>query len=843
MKNLDSYDYKSREQYWRSKWQEDNIYKYIKGVPRNKTYSIDTPPPTVSGQLHMGHILSYTQADFIARYQRMKGMNVFYPIGFDDNGLPTERLVEKMKNIRASNMPRQEFIRNCHDVIEVEEEKFASLFLSIGLSVDWSLKYQTISDSSRAISQLSFLDLVEKSEIYRAEKPVLWDPLDQTALAQVDIEDKEKNSEMHNIAFKTAHGDELLIATTRPELLPACVCLLFHPEDTRYRHLENSRAFSPLFEEEVPIIPDPLVKQDKGTGLVMCCTFGDTTDIAWWMNHKLPLKIMLDKSGRICKGLKFNSRYGDNYFNQIIGMKVTEARAKILELLRESKLLKTSVPISQTVKCAERSGAPLEIITTPQWFVRTTIHKEALIARSQELEWHPINMKIKLDNWINGVSWDWCISRQRFFGVPFPVWYSLRKGEEGKPIFANKAQLPVDPLVDLPEGYSRDEVVADEDVMDTWATSAVSPQLATKAINEKYHITQEDHANLFPFDLRPQAHEILRSWAFYTILKSHLHSDSLPWSNIMVSGWCLASDKTKMSKSKGNIVSPVSLIENYSADVIRYWASNSHLGHDTAFSEELLKIGKKLVNKLWNASKFASNHFKKIDTEDLSLEKALQTQVIFYEMDLWLITRLIRTIDLATSAYEKYEYAEAIEYIESFFWKDFCDNYLEISKARCYNENGMNDKGQMSGIYTLYFTLKNILILFAPVMPYITEEIYSSIYTTSSIHDKNIWPDISLDILPQAAPIAESMGNHLIDILNLVRRAKAEKNLSIKSPIKELSFAFAGKFSENSIQDLMQVTNSTKISLLDVSDTKKYDIYSQIVESDTGDVIGVQYFQ
>ncbi len=829
-----NYNFAENEKKIQEKWTANKVYKYDTSSKREDSYVIDTPPPTVSGQLHMGHIFSYTQTDFIARFQRMRGKNVFYPMGFDDNGLPTERLVEKEKNIKAVQTDREEFKKICAEIIEREEVKFQNLFTSMALSVDWDLKYQSISPRSCAISQLSFLDLFAKNEIYRADQPIFWDPVDQTALAQADIEEKEKQSEMHDIIFKSEKGEELVIATTRPELLPACVAVLYNPEDLRYKHLKGLDAISPLFGAKVPFIEDDQVLQEKGSGLVMCCTFGDSTDIAWWQKYKLPLKIIFDKNGKIKEDVKFDSKEANDNYEKLIGLYVKQARSKIIELLTEEGLLIKSVGITHNVKCAERSGAPLEIITTPQWFVKTIKHKEQLLKRSEELDWHPRTMKIKLDNWINSISWDWCISRQRFFGVPFPVWYSKKEGEEGKILLADKAQLPVDPIKDLPHGYSRDEVIPDLDVMDTWATSSVSPQLSTFAITEDFALDYERHKNLFPFDLRPQAHEILRTWAFYTILKSHLHENTLPWKNIMISGWCLAEDKTKMSKSKGNIISPVNLIENYGADVVRYWASTSRLGADTAFSEELLKIGKKLVNKIWNASKFASVHFNKINIPNSTLEELVHNKEIFHDIDLWLIAKLQKTLHEATSELEAYEYACAREAIESFFWKDFCDNYLEISKVRCYNEDGSDNAGQRSAILTLYHVLKIILKIFAIYIPHVTEEIYQNLYISGeSIHSKGAWPKIeNLQINEEV----RLMGDNLVIILDLVRKAKASKNISMKSLIKILYISRSLKLSDASISDLKNVTNSEKIEFSEAI-TENADIFLDDAKNMVGVVL------
>ncbi|MDX2049614.1 MAG: valine--tRNA ligase [Rickettsiaceae bacterium] len=821
MKDFGNYDYSSAEAKWQKYWQENRIYAYKKDQGRSETFSVDTPPPTVSGHLHMGHIFSYTQADFIVRFQRMVGKNIFYPMGYDDNGLPTERLVEKLKKIKAHQLDREEFIKICKEVVQHEEDKFESLFKSLGLSVDWDLKYQTISENSAKVSQLSFLDLLEKGQLYRAHKPVLWDTVDRTALAQADTEDKEKNSFMHYVSFKDESESDLVIATTRPELLPACVCLLYHPDDERYKYLEGKFATSPLFKEKVPVISDDKVKQDKGTGLVMCCTFGDTTDVAWWSEHKLPLKIIIDESGKIKPGLKFQEPKANDVFAKLIGLNVIGAREVILEFLKEDGRLVKSVPVIQNVKCAERSGAPVEILSTLQWFIKTIEHKDILLKRSMELEWRPKHMKIRLDSWINSLNSDWCISRQRFFGVPVPVWYSKRKGEEGKIIIPDLDELPVDPQKHIPKGYQKHEVEPDRDVLDTWATSSISPQLSTCAINSKYNVTYEKHLSLFPFDLRPQAHEIIRTWAFYTILKAHLHENTLPWKNIMISGWCLADDKTKMSKSKGNIVSPVALIEKYGADPIRYWASSSRLGADTAFSEDLLKDGKRLVNKIWNASKYAASHFASFDLNDisitsLSLEELVQNGTISHEIDLWIISKMQAVLRNVSSAFLEYEYAEAVSSAEQFFWRDFCDNYLEITKSRCYNEASKDKSGQISALCTIYHVLKNLLLIFSPVVPHVTEEIYSIIYKSSgsqaSIHAPGTWPLVYETLVNKEN---EGKIEKFIKILELVRRDKTSNQISIKKTVSAIILPNNLNFSAKVTEELKNVCNAVEIKYVD----------------------------
>jgi valyl-tRNA synthetase len=806
------YKFDESEKKWQNFWQEKKIYHWNENEPRENTFVVDTPPPTVSGQLHIGHVYSYTHTDFIVRHRRMKGLNIFYPIGFDDNGLPTERLVEKKKDIRANGMNRQEFVDICKEVILTEEEKFRDLFNQIALSVDWNVEYQTINPISSKISQMSFLDLVDKNQIYRDSQPMLWDPVDQTALAQADIEDAEKTTFMNDIYFELEDGTKITIATTRPELLAACVSVFYHPDDKRYNHLAGKFAISPLFGVKVPLLPDDMADPEKGTGLVMCCTFGDQTDIHWWRKHKLPTKIIISKYGTI-EDIKFDETCVDHsrakhFADQITGLKVKAARDKIIELLKEERLLVSQVERTQTVKCAERSGAPLEILTTPQWFVKTIIHKEALLAKSGELNWYPASMKIKLDKWIEGIGLDWCISRQRYFGVPFPVWYSNRTGEEGKILFAKPHQLPVDPIVDLPEGYSRGEVIADTDVMDTWSTSSVSPQLSSHGITDSYMIDKERHAKLFPADLRPQAHEILRTWAFYTMLKSYLHEDTLPWKNIMISGWCLAADKSKMSKSKGNVLVPETLLETYGADVIRYWSASSKLGADTAYSEDLMNEGKRLVNKLWNAAKFVSNHFDKIPDGDKALSLMEVKDKITCDFDKYTLNRLVDLVEFADHELNNYEYATAMDKTTEFFWW-FCDNYLEISKTRAYNEQKNNDAGAMSAYLTLYHSLKILLQLFAPIMPHITEELYQILYVSQgeSIHERGTWPQIT------DAKFADFDGvksQDLLEIVELVRKIKAQDNLSIKAPVEYIEI-MGTILPDNLISDLKDVTSAKEI--------------------------------
>lgn len=801
------YKHQEIEKKWQSIWHESGIYNWEEELPREQTFVIDTPPPTVSGTLHMGHVFSYTQADFIARFQRMTGKTVFYPMGFDDNGLPTERLVEKVKKIRANNMPREDFVKVCKEVVIEAEEEFRRLFKSIALSIDWSQEYQTISDKSVSLSQMSFLDLIDKDRVYRKLQPTLWDPIDATALAQAEAIDIEVSSVMNEIIFQTESQENFIISTTRPELLPACVAVFYNPEDKRYKHLAGKNAITPLFGVKVPIIADNKVDIEKGTGIVMCCTFGDATDIEWWKIYNLETRVILNKWGKIDSMSWIDP---SKFTTQLEGLKVKDAREKILEFLTEEKILVNQTPITHAVKCGERSNAPLEFLVTSQWFIKLLDIKQELLVQSAKCNWHPNYMKIRLDNWIEGLKWDWCISRQRFFGVPFPVWYSKRKEEEGKILFAHKDDLPVNPLVDLPRGYKREEVQADLDIMDTWATSSISPQLNSGSINEKYSLDYKRHKKLFPADMRPQAHEIIRVWSFYTIIKSFLHEESIPWNNLMISGWCLASDKTKMSKSKGNIVTPVNLIEEKGADIVRYWASNSKLGTDITYSEDIFKLGQKLINKLWNAAKFTELQLENLTTTPRSIREDIEDGFIFKPVDLWLLSHLKETTEKATLELNNFEYCNARVLIESFFWNIYCDNYIEIVKTRAYGENDTNKKDQTSALLTMYHSMNILLKLFAPYLPHVTEEIYSCLYGDKLISQRGSWPNTT-DIIRNEEAI--KLGDGLVNILDAVRKIKAENKISVSFPIQNL-YIVSNKSSMNLTlikDDLANVTKAIKI--------------------------------
>jgi valyl-tRNA synthetase len=788
----EKYETRDIEAKWQARWEAQCTYAWNPDEPRTQSYIIDTPPPTVSGYLHIGHVYSYTQTDLIARYRRMAGENVFYPMGFDDNGLPTERLVEKTRGIRAVDMSREDFIAICHEVARESEQDFRKLFRNIALSVDWSLEYQTISAHCRKISQLSALDLFQKDHLYRRLQPTLWDPVDRTALAQAEVVEKETPGTMWQVVFGLERDGEIVVGTTRPELIGACCALMIHPEHPRRYDLEGTRAISPLFLVPVPIIVDTRVDPEIGSGVVMCCTFGDTTDIEWWRTYNLPTRVILDKAGRLTEmpGLggpdwpSLDLNGARSAAAGLAGSKVTSARQKIVDMLRARAAVRSHNDLIRMVPCAERSGAPLEILVTPQWFVRTLDKKDALLQKGREIQWFPDYMRARYESWVENLKWDWCISRQRYFGVPFPFWYSKRAGEEGHIIPARPEDLPVNPLVDLPRGYAAHEVEPDPDVMDTWATSSVSPQINSYGIAPGFSIDSERHRKLFPATMRPQAHEIIRTWAFYTILKALLHEGQIPWKHIAISGWCLAPDRSKMSKSKGNVVTPDSLLERYGADAIRYWTATSKLGNDTALSEDVLKQGRRLVTKLWNASRFTALQLEGFDKRPSTPLQDLEQRYIVDLFDRWILSRVGATVATATSAYEAYEYADALRAIERFFWSDFCDNYLELVKGRAYGDAG-TPANQRSARYTLWHCLEATLRLLAPTLPHVTEEIYSALFPSrcavvNSIHARGNWPRAADQVQERDA---ERIGGAGIGILALLRKLKSQRNISLKTPV------------------------------------------------------------
>ena len=755
------YDPKEAEPRLQAFWEKEGIYKFDPTSDR-PVYSIDTPPPTVSGSLHIGHAFNFTAFDAIARFKRMKGFNLFFPFGTDDNGLATERLIEKIKGVKAVSMKRKDFVKLCLDTLVGLRKEYISEIKRIGISCDWDIFYTTIDEHCQRISQRSFIELYKKGREYQKEAPTIWCSECQTAIAQVELKDKEAQTTFNDIAFKIDEKD-LIISTTRPELLPSCVAVFYNPADARYKKLKGKKAKVPLFDFSVPILEDEKVDTSKGTGIVMCCTFGDQTDIEWWREHKLPLKISITKEG------KMNEAAG-----KYSGMLIKEARKKIIEDLKKEGLLRKQEKITHTLNVHERCGTDIEFLVTRQWFIGYLDLKEKFLELGNKLNWNPEFMHVRYDNWIKGLKWDWCISRQRYFGVPFPLWYCKTCNEI---ILANKNNLPVDPLIDKPPvkkcpKCNSSEFIPEQDVMDTWATSSLTPRLAIELF-EKNLEYKELEKKLYPMSLRPQAQDIITFWLFNTIVKSHLHYNMLPWKNAMISGYVLDPLGEKMSKSKGNIVKPQDLIEKYSADAMRFWACSSKLGEDVATQEKEFVAGQKTITKIWNASKFVFSNIK-----DYKAEK--QKPKNFHTFDLWLLSKLQKLIKNSTDAFENYNPSIPKSETENFFWHTFCDNYLEIIKDRFYNE-ARSEEEKISAKYALYESLKAILQIFAPVMPFITEEIWQNYmkHESKSIHISK-WPELNKSLVNEKI---ERQGDKAMEIITKVRQFKSQNQKSLKTPV------------------------------------------------------------
>ncbi|MFT4304884.1 MAG: valine--tRNA ligase [Candidatus Woesearchaeota archaeon] len=777
---MENYDFLEAEKRILDKWIKQGIYKFDK-ESNKPIFSIDTPPPTVSGKMHIGHAFSFCQQDFIARFKRMKGFNVFQPFGTDDNGLATERLIEKINKTKATKMDRHEFSKLCLNTLETQlRPEYVQDWKNIGMSCDWDIFYTTINEESIKISQLKFLDLIKKNRAYRKEAPVIWCPQCATALSQVEVEDIELDSSFNDIVFNV-DGKELIIATTRPELLPACVAVIYNPEDDRYKHLKDKKAKVPLFNFEVPILEDSRVMMDKGTGIVMCCTFGDQTDMEWQKAFDLPIKTAFTPDGKM-------TEIADNYK----GLTIKEARKEIINDLKEKKLLINQKPIKHPVNTHERCSTEVEFMHSKQWFIKYLDLKDEFIKRGNELNWYPKHMKNRYDNWVKGLQWDWCISRQRFSGVPFPVWY---KKDTLEPIYADEDQLPVDPLKDLPKGYSKDEIIAEKDIMDTWATSSLTPHLSTYRFkNEKFY------DQLYPMNLRPQAHDIITFWLFNTVVRSHIHENSLPFKDVMISGWALDPKGKKMSKSKGNVIAPQDILNKFGADALRYWAAGSKLGEDVPYQEKDIVTGKKTVTKLWNASKFAHMHLKDYNNK---IPQNLQI------MDKWILSKINKIIKISTESFDKYEYSKTRLEVDNFFWNIFCDYYLEIIKDRLYNPDRRGKDEQLSALYSLNKTLINVLKLFAPIMPYVTDEIYTN-FSKENIHVSK-WPEYEENLVNEDI---EKIGDAFIKILGLIRKHKSDNNLSLKVEIDKIKIYCNKDLIEGlneAIEDLKSVSKVKEI--------------------------------
>ena len=789
------------EETWLVRWDDERVYHFDRSAARDQVYSIDTPPPTVSGSLHIGHVFSYTHADLIARYQRMSGKKVFYPMGWDDNGLPTERRVENYFGVRCDpslpydpdfkvpekpaeqrvSVSRKNFVELCQHLTATDEEVFKNLWRHLGISVDWTLEYSTISPHSQAISQRAFLEMLARDEVYSSVAPTLWDVDFRTAVSQAELEDRERPANYHRVAFAKGDGSgHVEIETTRPELLASCVALVAHPDDVRYQPLFGTTVVTPLFHVEVPVVAHELADPEKGSGIAMICTFGDTTDVIWWRELSLPTRALIGRDGRFLPA-NFGAEdwpsrdvtAATTFYAQLEGRTVNQVRATVVEALRESgELIGELRAITHPVKFYEKGERPLEIVTSRQWFVKTLEHRAALLARGEQLKWHPDFMKHRYKSWVEGLNVDWNISRQRFFGVPFPAWYRL--DEDGAvdfehPILADVATLPVDPSSDTAPGFSESQrnqpggFIGDPDVMDTWATSSLSPQIAGYWGTDLFE-------RIFPMDLRPQAHEIIRTWLFSTVVRSHFQHDSLPFTNALISGWVLDPDRKKMSKSVGNVVTPMPLLEQHGADALRYWAASGRPGTDTAIDEAQMKIGRRLAIKILNVSKFVLGRLEGVS--------GVGVVDVCEAIDRDLLAKLAQLINDATTAFNNYDYARALERIEAFFWS-FCDNYVELAKSRSYGDG--NDPATRSAHATLSLTLSTLQRLLAPFVPFVSEEVWRW-WHDDSVHLAS-WPSLGeLGDAPLATGVYDAIG----DVLEAVRREKSTQKVSQRKEVAEL---------------------------------------------------------
>jgi len=822
------FDPQAAESRWNERWERDGVHAYDPSCGRDETFVVDTPPPTVSGSLHIGHVFSYTQTDVVTRYQRMRGKNIYYPMGWDDNGLPTERRVQNFYHVRCDpNTPyepgleleaataktrkgqarlvsRKNFIELCEGLTQIDEEAFLDLWRKMGLSVDWSQEYRTIGERARTLAQHSFLDLWQQGRVYTSYAPTMWDVDFQTAVAQAEVEDRTLPGAYHHIEFGVEDSEEsFVIATTRPELLVACVGVTAHPEDSRYQGLFGRNAVTPLYSAPVPIFPSELADPEKGTGILMVCTFGDATDVLWWRDEGLALRQVLGREGRLVpvhfdtegsEGFKsLKPEVANSFYAAIEGKRVKQARAAIVEQLGdpagsatpkgEAPLQRDLEPIEHPVKFYEKGETPLEYLPTRQWFARLLDVKDELIRKGEQIEWHPPFMEARYRDWTENLSLDWGLSRQRYFGIPIPVWYPLDDAgarDYDHPIVAEADQLPVDPTVDAPKGYDESRrgqpggFAGEADIFDTWFTSSLTPQIGSHWV-----LDPERHKKLFPADIRPQAHEIIRTWAFYTIAKAMLHEDSVPWHHALVSGWVLDPDRKKMSKSKGNVVTPAPLVEQHSADPTRYWAASARLGVDTAFDEGVFKIGKRLVTKLFNAGKFVLSQE--------GVEAPLSS-----ELDLAFAAGLRRLVEQATGDFDAFRYAHVLQSTETFFWSQFTDTYLELAKPRarrhadglCSDEADSLASG--SAVAGLRLGLNVLLRLFAPTLPYITEEVWSWAFAEETgqptIH-KAPWPGEE-DFAAIPAPANPASFELAIAAFAAIHKCKADNEVSMGREIE-----------------------------------------------------------
>jgi valyl-tRNA synthetase len=785
---------------WQQQWDAAGTFTFDRTKPRAQVFAIDTPPPTVSGSLHIGHVFSYTHTDVIARFQRMRGREVFYPMGWDDNGLPTERRVQNYYGVRCDpslpydssftpppeppkqpiSISRPNFVELCLRLTKEDERAFEHLWRYLGLSVDWSMTYATIDKRSQRVSQLGFLHLLKRDFAYQLEAPTLWDIDFRTAVAQAELEDREREAAYHRLRFDRPDGGAVEIETTRPELLPACVALVAHPDDERYKPLFGKEVLTPLFRARVPVRAHELADPEKGSGIAMICTFGDITDVTWWRELSLPVRAVIQPNGTLrpiawgeAGWESQDAAAAQQAYDQIAGQSINKARTKVVELLRESgSMIGEPRAIMHNVKFYEKGDRPLEIVTSRQWFIKTMDFRSALIQRGREMKWHPEYMRIRFENWVNGLNGDWCISRQRFFGVPFPLWYPIDKDgtiDYAHPIVPDESSLPIDPSTDVPDAYRADQrgqpngFAGDPDIMDTWTTSSMTPQIASGWSEDP-----DLFARVFPMDLRPQGHDIIRTWLFSTVLRAHLEHDSLPWAHAAISGFVTDPDRKKMSKSKGNVVTPFALLEEHGSDGVRYWAAKGGPGVDTMFDAGQMKVGRRLAIKVLNASKFILASAEPLAPVTAAVDRAMLAN----------LADLVREV---TQVLEEYEYGRAIDVVEREFW-GFCDDYLEFVKGRRYGDQGPEAAGSANS--ALIAALSVYLRLFAPYLPFATEEVWSW-WKEGSVH-RAPWPTAEelVPVMGNVCEVDQQRWSYAREVLGEIRKRRSEAKQPLKVPIR-----------------------------------------------------------
>ncbi len=735
-----SYEYASVEQHWRQTWRdEDHFFDPSSDLPQ---FVIDTPPPYPTGEFHIGNAFNWCYIDFLARYKRMSGYNVMFPQGWDCHGLPTEVKVEEIHGITKNDLPRQEFRQMCRSLTLGNIEKMRETMRKMGFSIDWSHEYITMMPEYYSLTQRSFLRMYHAGQIYQSDHPVNFCPRCETAIAFAEVSYEERQTKLNYFTF-----DGLEIATSRPELLAACVAVAVHPDDTRYTSRKGSNLTVPIFGHDVPVISDEAVDPAFGSGAVMICTFGDKQDVIWWKTHNLPLRKAIDKTGHMT-----------DLAGAFFGMSTTECREAILAEMDKTGILLRQEPLDQRVGTCWRCKTPIEILSEHQWFVR--IPQQEVLKAAKEVNWYPPHMLLRMENWVEQMEWDWCISRQRIFATPIPVWFC---SSCGKVLLPKESEIPVDPTVDVPRHpcpqCGSTDVSGETDVLDTWMDSSIS------VMNVTGWDGTEKIPPLYPAQIRPQGHDIIRTWAFYSILRAASLTGYKPWENILINGMVLGEDGFKMSKSRGNITVPEEILSQYGADALRQWAaSGAATGSDIQFNWNDVVAASRFQTKMWNVARFALLQLKRIPYDESAPVTAL--------VDRWVLACLSRMIQEVTTAMDGYQFDRALKGIREFTWDVLADNYIELVKGRLYSEGSKRE----SACVTIRIILDALCRILAPITPYFAEEVYSYL-DNGSVHKKP-W----ITQLPEDSE-GEKKGSLVVSVVSEVRRYKHDNGLALNAPL------------------------------------------------------------